>query len=91
MLRRLEKGLNNAKAKQPANAVSQASTSTAPFGQDSSSSGPSYAGPSGNGSHSGHQSDEDPMDEDEEDRPMRRSIPQMLFAPLSALPSSTSS
>ncbi|RPD79725.1 hypothetical protein L226DRAFT_178781 [Lentinus tigrinus ALCF2SS1-7] len=69
MLRRLEKGLNNAKAKQPANAVSQPSSSAPPFGQESPSSGPSYPGPSGNGSHSGHQSDDDQMDEDEEDRP----------------------
>ncbi|RDX45463.1 hypothetical protein OH76DRAFT_1534309 [Lentinus brumalis] len=70
MLRRLEKGLNNAKAKQPSNAgLSQASTSAASFSQDSPPSGPSYAGPSGNGSLSGHQSDDDQMDEDEDDRP----------------------
>ncbi|KAI0710432.1 fungal-specific transcription factor domain-containing protein [Cerioporus squamosus] len=70
MLRRLEKGLNNAKAKQPSNAgLSQASTSAGSFTQDSPPSGPSYAGPSGNGSLSGHQSDDDQMDEDEDDRP----------------------
>ena len=65
MLRRLEKGLNNAKAKQPSNpAVPHASSSSA-FDDPSSAS---YAGPS-NGGHSGHQSDDD-MEEDEDDRPV---------------------
>ena len=78
MLRRLEKGLNNAKAKQPTNpAHAQASTSPTHFGQDDASGGSSLIN---NASHSGHQSDED-MDEDEDDR---RSIMTSISSPFAA-------
>ncbi|KAI1790697.1 fungal-specific transcription factor domain-containing protein [Ganoderma leucocontextum] len=60
MLRRLEKGLNNAKAKQPSNAsVPHASTSSAPYGQDDG------LGSVNNGSRSGPQSDDDMEEEDD--------------------------
>ena len=79
MLRRLEKGLNNAKAKQPANApMPQSTSASGSFTHDETA----FAGPSNSGTHSGHQSDED-MEEDEEgnqdealypDRVIRNSI-----------------
>ena len=67
MLRRLEKGLNNAKAKQPANpAAPQSAAASGSFAHDEPAATTSYAGPSNNGTHSGQQSDDD-MDEDEEE------------------------
>ncbi|KAI0822684.1 hypothetical protein BC628DRAFT_1326791 [Trametes gibbosa] len=66
MLRRLEKGLNSAKAKQPANSPpSQASPSNTQYGQDEG------AGPStfqGSATHPPQQYDDD-MDDEEEDHP----------------------
>nr|VWO99073.1 Uncharacterized protein [Ganoderma boninense] len=60
MLRRLEKGLNNAKAKQPSNApLPHASTSASSYGQDDG------LGSVNNGSRSGVQSDDDMEEEDE--------------------------
>ncbi len=60
MLRRLEKGLNNAKAKQPSNApLPHASTSSASYGQEDG------LGSANNGSRSGAQSDDDMEEEDE--------------------------
>lgn len=59
MLRRLEKGLNNAKAKQPNPSLPQASTSTAPYGQEAGLSS------TNSGSHTGAQSDDDMEEEDE--------------------------
>ena len=67
MLRRLEKGLNSAKAKQPANAPAPQASSSTSYPHDDAAATGSYAGPSNNGTHSGQQSD-DEMDEDEEDR-----------------------
>lgn len=68
MLRRLEKGLNNAKAKQPpSNGLAQSSSSTSTFGHDEPSGSSSYHNSHNNPTHSGQQSD-DEMDEDEEDR-----------------------
>ncbi|KAI0362810.1 hypothetical protein OH77DRAFT_1492105 [Trametes cingulata] len=76
MLRRLEKGLNNAKAKQPTNpALSQASSASAQFGQDDA------AGPSnfpGSATHAAQQYDED-MDDDEEDRPEEALYPEKVI------------
>lgn len=60
MLRRLEKGLNNAKAKQPSNGpLPHASTSATSYGQDDG------LGAVNNGSRSGAQSDDDMEEEDE--------------------------
>ncbi|KAI0747772.1 hypothetical protein C8Q80DRAFT_1316191 [Daedaleopsis nitida] len=67
MLRRLEKGLNNAKAKHPPSTSLSQPSSSAQYGQDDSSGPSAHPGPSNNGSHSGQQSDDD-MDDDEEDR-----------------------
>ncbi|TBU28983.1 fungal-specific transcription factor domain-containing protein [Dichomitus squalens] len=59
MLRRLEKGLNNAKAKQPNPGLPHASTSAVPYGQEGGLSS------TNNGTHSGAQSDSDMEEEDE--------------------------
>ncbi|KAI0807033.1 fungal-specific transcription factor domain-containing protein [Fomes fomentarius] len=68
MLRRLEKGLNNAKAKQPpSNGLAQPSSSTSTFAHDEPSGSNAYHSSHNNPTHSGQQSD-DEMDEDEEDR-----------------------
>ena len=68
MLRRLEKGLNNAKAKQPSSAGLSQPSSSAQFGHDEAPGSSSYHAQNSNPSHSGQQSDDD-MDEDEEATP----------------------
>ncbi|KAI0648197.1 fungal-specific transcription factor domain-containing protein [Trametes meyenii] len=76
MLRRLEKGLNNAKAKQPASSpLSQSSPSTAQFPQDDAAGPSSFAGSS---THAAQQYDDD-MDEDEDDRPEDALYPEKVI------------
>ncbi|KAI0781282.1 fungal-specific transcription factor domain-containing protein [Trametes elegans] len=76
MLRRLEKGLNNAKAKQPATSpLSQSSPTATPYGQDDAP-GPSTFPPSV--SHPAQQYDDD-MDEDEDGRPEQALYPEKLI------------
>ncbi|KAI8998949.1 fungal-specific transcription factor domain-containing protein [Trametes punicea] len=76
MLRRLEKGLNNAKAKQPATGhLPQSPSSSAQFSQDDGA-GPSTF--SSSATHAGQQYDEN-MDEDEDDRPEEALYPEKVI------------
>ncbi|KAL7283115.1 hypothetical protein ACG7TL_002540 [Trametes sanguinea] len=76
MLRRLEKGLNNAKAKQPPTSLlSQTSPSAAQF-SSADGAGPSTFAPSS--SHSAQQYD-DTMDDDEDDRPEEALYPEKVI------------
>ena len=70
MLRRLEKSLNNAKAKQPSNA--QSSSSTAPASQEDG------AGPSNFSPSAAQQYDEE-MEEEEDDRPEEPIYPEKVI------------
>ncbi|KAI0637312.1 fungal-specific transcription factor domain-containing protein [Trametes polyzona] len=75
MLRRLEKGLNNAKAKQPSSPLAQAPPPSSQFGQEEG------AGPSNfqaSSSHSAQQFDDD-MDDEEEDRPDEALYPEKVI------------
>ncbi|CDO70586.1 hypothetical protein BN946_scf184636.g19 [Trametes cinnabarina] len=74
MLRRLEKGLNSAKAKQPASALlSQPSSSAAQFTQ------PDGAGPSTFAGSASSQQYDDAMDDDEDDRPEEALYPEKVI------------
>ncbi|KAI0371838.1 hypothetical protein BV20DRAFT_965134 [Pilatotrama ljubarskyi] len=76
MLRRLEKGLNNAKAKQPTNpSLSHASPSSSQFGEADAAGPSNYPGSS---THAAQQYDED-MDDDEEDRPEEALYPEKVI------------